>query len=403
MENKYDKIVAKVLKLATKLVIKESILPYAGSERMDEELTKRLRNNQTSLGTNPIIPSKDEITFLERIMVEKFNRVTKEYKRVFDVDEIDNTKCMKEMRSLVNETIKMEKDHRELLVDMAVNMIREEYDMPEDVVAINASIVEPTALNTSKVEENMLPRVVEIEFEDHSEMENAGKEVDKRRFINAMTQGAAMRTNHMYHAVGDELSNLNPRLPNMYNKMMSNINYLYMTQPDLSKAEAGGTVQVDMPQAEGDIPCIHAEAVTFPVLIHELVKGVMEIISGHALPEDSKLAEYAMGKADYTLAEVDDMCIGEALWERFTNMMEAEDFGLKHHVYAEMCSKPTEEFIYDMRDIMANTKRGKMIVKELTETIKEDIKQDSYREEFGEDPYTDFGDLLNDIDPQDLY
>ena len=99
---------------------------------------------------------------------------------------------------------------------------------------------------------------------------------------------------------------------------------------------------------------------------------------------------------------IDDMIIGEALWERFTNMLEADDFGNKHHIYAEMCSKPTNEFIYDMREVMANTKRGKAIIQEISEKVREDIKRDEYMSEYDDDPYNDLTDLLGDINPEDI-
>lgn len=399
MVDNYKDIVRKAVKAAGKKRVDESIYNYAGNERISEDLMKRLRNNETSLGNNPILPAKNEMTFLENIMIEKFNRVVKEYKRAFDVNEIDMNESMVGMMNLVKECVKMEAPYRENLVEIGIKMIREEYNVPEELLEINAEICDLSQIDAKAYEENKLPRVVEMEFEDHAQMELAGKEVDKRRFLNAMSQGAAMRTNHMYHMAGDEIADIDPKLPNAYNKMMSNANYLYMANPNVNAAVPSGNVDVDY---SGDKPVINAKAITFPVLIHEMVKGVMEVLSAHALPEDQQLSEYAMAKADYGLAEFDDMAIGEALWERFTNMIEADDFGLKHHIYAEMCSKPTHEFINDMREVMANTKRGKAIISEITEQVKEEQNKDAYFEEFGDEPYGDLGDLLNDIDPEDI-
>jgi hypothetical protein len=399
MANKYNNIVKKALESLAKQNINEGIYAYKGKERISEDLMKRLRTNETSLGNNPILPAREEVSFLERVMVEKFNRVVKEYKRAFDVDEIDTAQSMLEMQSLVMECMKMEGKHRDKLADIAVNMIREEYNVSEELLEINAEIVDPQHIDSSQFEENKLPRVVEMEFEDHAQMEDTGKEVDKRRFINAMAQGAAMRTNHMYHMAGDELAECNPKLPNAYNKMMSNINYLYMANPDMNAAVPSGNIDVNY---SGDKPVINAKAITFPVLVHEIVKGVMEVLSAHALPEDNQLAEYCMAKADAGIFEVDDMIIGETLWERFTNMLEVDDFSNKHHIYAEMCSKPTNEFIYDMREVMANTKRGKAIIQEISEKVREDIKRDEYMSEYGDEPYNDLDSLLGDINPEDI-
>jgi hypothetical protein len=38
------------------------------------------------------------------------------------------------------------------------------------------------------------------------------------------------------------------------------------------------------------------------------------------------------------------MRIGPALWSRFTDMIENDDFKLKHHIWNELVSLPVKEF-----------------------------------------------------------
>lgn len=54
---------------------------------------------------------------------------------------------------------------------------------------------------------NLTQTVEGMEFKNHDEIVRANEEVYKRRFLNAMTQGAA-KCNHMFHMVEDELSKL---------------------------------------------------------------------------------------------------------------------------------------------------------------------------------------------------
>jgi hypothetical protein len=399
--NKYARIVERALTLAKKKAINESRLPYKGKDRMHVTIEEDIREGKTSLGDNPILPQGDEVSFMERIMTERFDEVVERYKRAYDIEEVGGVDCQASMHKNVLEAIKIESSHKNELVEIAINMVREEYDMPEDVVSINAEIVEGGQIDMSEFDNNMTPQIVEMEFDDHSMVEAAGNEVNKRRFINAMTEGAAMKTNHMFEIVSDELAKLNPRLPNIYNKMMSGADYQYMTNPNLQHKAAGGDVQVDMPKGDEDIPCINARATTFPVLVHEIVKGVMEILSAHALPEDKKLAEYAMGKADYGAAELWDMRMGPALWGRFTNMIDGEDMNMKHHIYAEVCSKPTEEFNECMKEIMANTKKGKTIIEGITKKIKRDIVRDEHRSKVSEGGNDDIF-TIDDLSAEDL-
>ena len=81
----------------------------------------------------------------------------------------------------------------------------------------------------------------------------------------------------------------------------------------------------------------------------------MELLSSHGLPEDNELRNYVVNKADFTEAEPWDMRLGPAIWERFTECFEAEDFNLKHHVYSELCSLPVNEFNRAFKEIMVGS------------------------------------------------
>ena len=50
----------------------------------------------------------------------------------------------------------------------------------------------------------------------------------------------------------------------------------------------GGREELDL---ETDPPTIKAEGALFPILVHELYKGVMDYVSSHGLPSDPSTAE----------------------------------------------------------------------------------------------------------------
>ncbi len=184
----------------------------------------------------------------------------------------------------------------------------------------------------------------------------------------------------MFHMVEDELTDLDPKLPNKYSKMMAGADYAYYTTPRLEDATNGGVVRVQFPTKDNPKAVIYAQAMVFPVLIHELVKGVMELLSAHGLPKGKELGEYVINKADFLAAEPWDMRIGPGLWERFTKMFEADDFPLKHHVYSELAALPVAEFNMKMREIMAGTKVGKKIISDIVDEIKSSLQQDDFNE-----------------------
>ena len=381
----YRKIAEEALRKARlgKKTINESVLyPEGLAERMHPKLEDDLANRSHSLGKHPIFPEGDESSFEEKIMGERFNEVTKRYKRAYDVDSVNNQSVMSEMMPLVYETMGLEAKHKKALEKIAVEMIREEYDMGEDVVEIHAELTDE--INMVGTKKNPKPMSVEMEFKNHDDLVNANEEVYKRRFVNAMIQGAAKKCNHMFHMADDELTELDPRLPNKYSKMMAGADYAYYITSGLESAVSGGVVKVQFPSKSNPKAVIYAQAMVLPVLIHELVKGVMELISAHGLPKNKKVGEYVINKADFLAAEPWDMRLGPGLWSRFTKLIEPDDFKLKHQIYTELVSLPVREFNVKMREIMAGTKEGKKIIEDIVNEIKTGLKEDEFNEAMNE-------------------
>ena len=377
----FKKIAEEALKNAkSKKTINEDSI-YAGglTEKISSQLEEELKSGNHSLKDNPILPKSDDGLFEENIVRDRFNDVCRRYKRSHDADIIDKKQVILNMMPMVYETMQLEEEHIKELEKLAIKMIREEYNIDENVVEINAKLTPNISLEGTKLNPSPVT-LKEMDFNNHNDIINAGNEVYKRRFLNAMIQGAAKKCNHMFHMVDDELTKMNPKLPNKYSKMMSAADYMYYVIPNMENGVTGGVVKVDFPNKNNEKVVINAEAMVFPVLIHELVKGVMEVLSSHGLPKNKKLAEYVINKADYLSAEPWDMRLGPALWERFTNNIEPDDFNLKHHIYSELAALPVNEFNHKMREILANTKEGKKIISELVNSIKNDFQQEDFNE-----------------------
>jgi hypothetical protein len=213
----YRKIAEDALKKAkTNKIVKrldESVVyPEGLTERMDKQLEDELVNQTTSLGKHPIFPEGDETSFEQKIMGERFSEVAKRYKRAYDVDNIDKDSLIRGMMPLVKETIELESKHKKELEKLAVQMIRDEYDMGEDIVEIHAELT--TKINMVGTKKEATPKATSLEFKNHEQMVEANEEVYKRRFLNAMIQGAAKKCNHMFHMVDDELTDIEPLLSN---------------------------------------------------------------------------------------------------------------------------------------------------------------------------------------------
>lgn len=366
-----------------KRILNENVVyPESLKERMHPKLEEELVGRKHSLGLNEIFPETDESLFEEKIIGERFKEVVNRCKKAHDMTEIDDKLIMSSITPLLTETMKLESKHRKSLEKLAEKMIREEFNMDSNVVEIHAKLSPNITLEAPK--KNKKPMAVQLEFESHDDMANAKKEVYKRRFINSMVEGASRKCNHMYHMADDDISDLDPRLPNKYNKLMSASDYTYFVVPEMDNTINSGVVRVQFPTKKNPKAVIYAQGMVFPVLIYELVKGVMELISAHGLPKDKKLGEYIINKADFTAAEPWDIRLGPAIWNRFTKLIKPEDFNLKHQIYTDLVCMPTEEFNSNMREIMAHTKKGKKIIEELSKKIKTELQEDDFNEAMNE-------------------
>jgi hypothetical protein len=388
---------------AQMLALRKTILhegfgyPEGMTERIERSIEERIMNRETAIGDHPALPKGGVRGFDQKLLLDRFLEVVNRYKDAFDVSEIDLNEAINIAPMLLNDCITTEKPHRKKLEELAVDMIREEYDLSEESLIIEAKLVDKVLMK-NKLSNKTSDEEFQMEFEKHADIENAEAEVMNRRFINCMIQGAAMRCNHMFNLKNDELQELDPRLPSKYKKLTSSADYMYFVVPDdaldensesQTKSTIGGMVDVDFD--EDGTPIILAEAMTLPVLIHELVKGVMEVIAQHGFTNDDKLNEYVVSQADFLAAEPSDMRMGPALWGKLMEAIDPKDSHLKHQVFYNLIKKPTNEFNESMKEILAGTKEGKRQVAEIIEGVKSRVEIDDLTEDENVEREEDYG------------
>ena len=368
-------------------------------EEMHPDIESDLSQGKHSLGKHPIFPMGDEKNFEHKLLIDYFKNAIKRYKKVFDVTHVDPDEILREMMPLVQSIMLIEHTHSRELEQLAVKTIREEYGIGEDAVDIIAELVpEITLIEKPR---NEKPTHVDAEFKNHDAMEIVNGEVYKRRFIDAMIQGASNETADVLQSIEKEVMDINTLLPNRYMKLITAgeiINYMI---PKSKSNVNGGAVIIGVPSKKNPKAFIHAQGMVFPVLIHQLIFGVMELISVHALPKNKIIREFVLNKADFTAATPWDIKLGNALWKRFTELMSPEDLKLKHHIFYELIMLPLKEFNHNMREIMGNTKEGKKIIKELVQQVKLELDLDAnpqLAKEIAENETFSVEELLNDKD-----
>ena len=128
----------------------------------------------------------------------------------------------------------------------------------------------------------------------------------------------------------------------------------------------------------------------FPILVHELYKGVMEYVSAHGLPSDPDMAQEVIGMEDTLPAEIWDLRLGPVIWEKFLEVYPEDFFNtdeqkrIKNYFYFKFVSLEAEEFLKLAKEILSGSQEGKNQVKKMIDGIVNQLKQEDYEDASGE-------------------
>jgi len=386
--------------------IKEQI-EYDGPERMDQGIQSKLEKGETPLSDNPALPRKDDDEFdnsFEQLIASKrFRDVVEKVKRYTGVQEVTQNQLMNlqgMMMQAVQQVKQIESNNEGYLEQLAVELVKKELSLPDDAFQYDVELTSmPGQIDMSGMkkdseepeDEDVIEQfgVSEDEAEDDLEnfmaaFEKFDLEKAKRRFINSLIQGASKKGHYMFHLVKDELENINPQLLNLYGVLMSVNDLLYWILPDqmvMMAAESGqgmeGKEEVD---ETTDPPTIKAKGLFFPILVHELLKGVYEV-----LPDDPKAAEMVMASQDTLPYEIWDLRLGPVIWEKFMesypDKLYQEDLReIQNYLFSRFSSLTTDEFFDVAKMIMSGSDEGKKIVEKMVDEIIEELKSQDYED-----------------------
>lgn len=228
--------------------------------------------------------------------------------------------------------------------------------------------------------------------------EKFNDEVAKRRLLNAMIQGSAKKGHYMFELVYDKLEELERGIVRKYGILMSVNDSLYWLFPDemiLATGDGGGFAGKEEIDTETDPPTIKARGVFFPVLVHELIKGVTEILTTQGLPDDPRAAEMVMGKTDTLPAEIWDVRFGPVIWEKFIEtypdrLFDDDKRHIQNYLISRFSALTTDEFFKLTKMILRGDQRAKQIIDRMVSDIEESLRnedweEDKYNREYGDE------------------
>jgi len=387
-------------------------IEYDGPERMDQGIQSKLEKGETPMSDNPALPRKDDDeldnSFEQLVASKRFRDVIEKVKRYTGVNEVTQNQLMNlqgMMMQAVKKVKQIESNNEGYLEQLAVEVVKKELSLPDDAFQYDVELTSmPGQIDMSKMrkdseepeDEDVLDQfgVKEDEAEDDLEnfmaaFEKFDLEKAKRRFINSLIQGASKKGHYMCHLVKEELEKLDPNLLNLYGVLMSVNDLLYWIMPDemvMKAAESGqgmeGKEEID---DTTDPPTIKAKGLFFPILIHELLKGVYEVLGTQGLPDDPKAADMVMASQDTLPYEIWDLRLGPVIWEKFMDSYPEKLYDddlreIQNYLFSRFSSLTTDEFFDVAKMIMSGSDDGKKVVAKMVDEIIEELKSQEYED-----------------------
>jgi hypothetical protein len=419
--------------------IKEQLDYGDRPERMDPNLERKLASPEGLYAQNPAMKKKEGD--VQRLVSNRFQKVAEKLSEVTGIENLSSQQTQgmiyQEMMRKLPNIMRIESAHREELEQLAIDASLEESEVPVDWYKIEAYLNrEP--IDTSnfrmkpeddedeeeKDEENEL-EIPSFEIEDLTKDEIFELEKHKRNIINAIIQGAAKKGHYIFQKpdIKARLDEIDPSLYRDYLGIMAINDFLYFTMEQMiemmSQTGQGvaGKVELDSNDEDGEDgeeegeenpdTVIKAFGMIFPILCHEIIKGLEEAKGRHGLPKDPEMAQRVMGQTDVLSNEPMQLRIGPEIVERIRfalpdKMYEPENKGLINWFHTLLYQIEAQEFL----DIIGNAvsedsskvaKAKSRFEEIMREAVKLKDEFEEYQEEEGIDSDEDEDDGLDDF------
>ena len=347
----------------------------------DDSIRNEIVNNETSLSNNQAIPDIYNIPFLVKLANDGFDRAKNALYNIGRIDDINSSDLKSGFNELVSRCMELERPYRNELEKICINIVIDLFSIPNDSVELCAKLVDTVDLDNNSIILDPVDGYDDFELDDLEETKSIRSEVSKRRLLDALCMGASITMSSDVNLYKSELDRINPKLCDLYNKIISLNNYLLYTGGDNNMTDENkmqiGTVNLTIGQ-EDEKPRITSQGTIFPVLLSETIRGLFELFISHGLPEDKKTAEFVLRKSDYLKAEPHDMRFGPGLWNLLINSFNDSTDNDIPYIIKRISCLDIDKFNILFNEVFAKTKKGRRIMSKICSNAKRDKEYDKF-------------------------
>ncbi len=352
----------------------------AGS--LPDDITQAIIQNRTSLGNNPAIPDIYDVPYMLKAANSEFESAKEALKEIGSIDYEGEPTVMGALASLMLKCKKIETPYRTELEKICYNYVVDLFGVPEDTVDISLTLTDKVDTDRESIILDPADGDEDMEFDDLTSAMSVKGEVFKRRFLDALCMGMALKlSSNLDDSIVQEIASINESLPDLYINIMSLSKYALFEKEDFGMTDENklqsGTFELRL--GTDDEKCaIEAQGEVFPMLLCETIRGFLELFISHGLPEDKNIAISILGKSDFLKAEPWDMRIGPHIWKMVSKSLSDIDFSDIPYLFKRISSLEVHKFNFLMKEVLAGTKKGRRIMAFLCNKSKHDSEYDKF-------------------------
>jgi len=251
-----------------------------------------------------------------------------------------------ESQQIVSELTRIEEPYKKELEILSIEMVKSVYPVINKYgIEIDAKLVKMSEVNAS-LDEEFTPE-------------------QKRRIVNGITQGAAVRGTFSFLLFREYIDDLDPTLIDKYKALMNNIFASYDDDNSvamfLSMIQQGhkmgvGSSKVKLNESSAPVTII-ARAVCFPILVHEIIKGLYELISLNAFTGTKQQKQDVVDKVDKLSNEPHDLRYGKFIYDALSNIYnesEYDDPRIRELFFTKVYKLPDNNFLLFIENAINN-------------------------------------------------
>ena len=404
--------------------LKEQIDYGNTPERMDPNLERKLASPENLYAQNPSM--KRGVADVQRLVSKRFQKVADKLRQVTGIQDLSSKQVQgmvyNEMMRKIPNIMRIETAHKDELIQLAIDASLEEGEVPEGWYQIEAHLGEMPDTSDFRYqpeepedeedddEEKENPKIPSFDIEDLTDEEELELEKHKRNIINAIIQGAAKKGHYLFQKpeIKARLDAIDPSLYRDYLGIMAINDFLYFSMEQMiemmSQTGQGVAGKVSLEDADDEDEGggeeegeeqpdtkIVATGMIFPILCHEIIKGLEEAKGRHGHSKNPDIRDKVRGAVDVLSNEPMQLRIGPEIVEKIRfalpdEMFEDSNKGLINWFQILLYQVPAKEFLEivgnaiseDQSKVKKATSRFEEIMKEAME-MKEEFE--NYKEE----------------------